>query len=141
MANTPFEIPQTLRDLSEQNLRQAHAAYEQLTGFVTKAMDTFDGRDPRKSHDRSLQGCARPRDGNRDGKCRVCIYVRRQDLQRTNPQDIVTLQTEYAQERMQAFVTQTQQLFSFMGEALPKSERGAVGISMAAMPTNLILQT
>ena len=28
------------------------------------------------------------------------------------PQDIVTLQTQFAQDRMQAFVTQTQQLFS-----------------------------
>ena len=45
---------------------------------------------------------------------------------------------QFAQERTQAFITQTQQLFSFIGEALPKSERGAMGISMGAMPTNLI---
>ena len=28
MADNPFEIPQNLRDMSEQNLKQAHAAYE-----------------------------------------------------------------------------------------------------------------
>ena len=33
MADNPFEIPQTLRDVSEQNLKQARAAYEQLIGF------------------------------------------------------------------------------------------------------------
>ena len=38
MADNPFEIPQALRDVSERNLKQAHAAYEQLTDFVTKAM-------------------------------------------------------------------------------------------------------
>ena len=37
MADNPFEIPQALRDVSEQNLKQAHATYGQLTDFVTKA--------------------------------------------------------------------------------------------------------
>ena len=43
MANNPFEIPQALRDVSEQNIKQAHAAYEQLTDFVTKAMGASMG--------------------------------------------------------------------------------------------------
>ena len=46
MAENPFEIPQALRDVSEQNLKQAHAAYEQLTDFVTKAMDAWMGAMP-----------------------------------------------------------------------------------------------
>ena len=46
MADTPFEIPQHMRDLAEQNLKQAHAAYEQLTDFVTKAMGTWMGAMP-----------------------------------------------------------------------------------------------
>ena len=46
MADHPFEIPQALRDLSEQNLKQAHAAYEQLTDFVTKAMGAWMGAMP-----------------------------------------------------------------------------------------------
>jgi len=46
MADTSFEIPQHLRDLAEQNMKQAHAAYEQLTDFVTKAMDAWMGAMP-----------------------------------------------------------------------------------------------
>ena len=53
-------------------------------------------------------------------------------------QEVMTLQTQFAQERMQAFVTQTQQLYSAIAEAFQKSERGTVGISMGAMPSNLI---
>ena len=30
-----------LRDVSEQNLKQAHAAYEQLIDFITKTMDAW----------------------------------------------------------------------------------------------------
>ena len=41
MADTVFEIPQTLRDVSEQNLKLAHAAYDRLTVFVTRAMDAW----------------------------------------------------------------------------------------------------
>jgi len=51
------------------------------------------------------------------------------------PQDIVTLETQFAQDRMQAFVTQTQQLFSVIEEAIQKSERGAHGAGTGAMPS------
>ena len=51
------------------------------------------------------------------------------------PQDILTLQTQFAQDRMQAFVTQTQQLFSVIEEAIQKSERGAHGAGTGAMPS------
>ncbi len=46
MADNPFEIPQTLRDVSEQNLKQARAAFEQFTDFVTKAMGAWIGALP-----------------------------------------------------------------------------------------------
>jgi hypothetical protein len=46
MVDSPFEIPQQMRDLAEQNIKQAHAAYEQLTDFVTKAMDAWMGAMP-----------------------------------------------------------------------------------------------
>ncbi|MGC2397284.1 MAG: phasin family protein, partial [Rhodomicrobium sp.] len=50
-----------------------------------------------------------------------------------NFQETLTLQTEFARNRMQAFVTQTQQLFS--GEAIQKSERGAHGTGTGALPS------
>jgi hypothetical protein len=36
----------------------------------------------------------------------------------------VTLQTQFAQDRMQAFVTQTQQLYKLIGETVQKLPRG-----------------
>ena len=38
MADNPLEIPQALRDLSAQNVKQAHAAYESLS---TKFMKDY----------------------------------------------------------------------------------------------------
>ena len=46
MTDNPVEFPQALRDVSERNLKQARAAYEQLTDFVTKAMDAWMGAMP-----------------------------------------------------------------------------------------------
>ena len=46
MTENPVEIPQAMREQAEQNMKQAHAAYEQLTNFVTKAMDAWMGAMP-----------------------------------------------------------------------------------------------
>ena len=48
----------------------------------------------------------------------------------------MTLQTQLAQDRMQAFVTQTQQLFTVIEEAIQKSERGTMGAWTGALPSN-----
>ncbi len=47
MADNPFEIPQQLRDVTEQNIKQAHAAYEQMMNFMTQAMGHWMGAIPR----------------------------------------------------------------------------------------------
>ena len=46
MADNPFEIPQQMRDLADQNMKQAHATYEQLMEFMTKAVDAWIGALP-----------------------------------------------------------------------------------------------
>jgi len=138
MADNPLEIPQTLRDVSEQNVKQAHAAYAQLMDFMTKAMDAWAGAMPANpliAGFKDVQGRA--------------LHIARENAESAftfagkisnaqTVQDIVTLQTQFVQERMQAFVTQTQQLFSGIEESLQRSERGAMGVSMGALPSNLI---
>ena len=41
-----------------------------------------------------------------------------------NFQDILTIQTRFDQEQMQAYATQMQELQQLVGEALPKLQRG-----------------
>jgi hypothetical protein len=138
MANSPFEIPQTLRDLSEQNLKQAHAAYEQFTHFLAKAMEAWEGampENPMTAGFKDVQG--RAMDIALENAESAFTFAGK-ICNAPTPQDIGTLQTQFAQERMQAFVTQTQQLFSLMGEALQKEERAGSGTSTDAMPSNLI---
>jgi hypothetical protein len=108
MADNPFEIPQTLRDVSEQNLKQARAAFEQLTDFVTKAMGARMGAlpsNPMAAVVKDMQG--RAMQIAKENAESVFTFAGKISNART-PQDIVTLQTQFAQDRMQAFVTQTQ---------------------------------
>ena len=137
MADNPLEIPQTLRDASEQNLKQAHAAYEQLTDFATKATAARTGALPsnpmvavfKDVEDRAMQIAMENAES-------VFTFASKISNVRT-PQDIATLETQFAQDRMQAFVTQTQQLFSVIEEAIQKSERGARGAETGALPSNI----
>ena len=138
MADNPFEIPQALRDMSEQNLKQARAAYEQFTDFVTKTIGAWMGAlpsNPMAAVVKDAQG--RAMQIAKENAESAFTFAGKISNTRT-PQEIVTLQTQFAQDRMQAFVTQTQQLFSVIGEAHQKSERDAMGASMAAMPSNLM---
>src|SRR5208337_413533 len=137
MADNPFEIPQALRDVSEQNLRQARAAYEQLMDVMTKAVGAWTGALPanpmaavvKDVQDRALQIA-------KENAESAFTFAGKISNVRT-PQDIATLETQFAQDRMQAFVTQTQQLFSVIEEAIQKSERGAMGAGMGALPSNI----
>ena len=40
MVDNLWGIPQAMQDRAEENMKQAHAAYEELTDYVNKAMNT-----------------------------------------------------------------------------------------------------
>ena len=124
MADNPFEIPQQMRDRAEQNVKQAHAAYEQLTDFVTKAMDAWTDAlpaNPMAAVFKDMQG--RAMNIAMENSESVFTFAGKISKAQTF-QDIVTLQTQFAQDRMQAFTTQTQELYKLIGETVQKSARG-----------------
>ena len=58
-------------------------------------------------------------------ECRVRLRARRQEQPTHRPsRTLVTLQTQFAQDQMQAFAAQTQELHKLIGEALQKLPRG-----------------
>ena len=100
MADNPFEIPQTLRDASEQNLKHAHAAYEQLMAFVTKAMGAWMSALPsnpltagfKDVQDRAMHIAME----NAESAFTFTSKI----INALTFQDIVALQTQFAQDRM-----------------------------------------
>ena len=124
MADTPFEIPQNLRDMSGQSLKQAHAAYAQLMDFVTKAMDAWMGAmpaNPMTAGLKDVQGRA-VEFAKENAEAAFTLASKISSAQ--NLQEILTLETKFAQEQMQAYATQTQELFKLIGETAQKLQHG-----------------
>ena len=113
MADNPLEFPQAMREHAEQNMKQAHAAYEQLTDFVTKAMDAWMGAmpSPMAAGFKDVQG--RAMQIAKENAEAAFTFAGELSNVRT-PQEILTLQTQFAQDRMQAFATQTLELQSLI---------------------------
>ena len=88
MAENPVEIPQAMRDVSEQNLQQAHAAYKQLIDFVDKTINAWMEAIPENAMSagfKDMQG--RAMDIAMEN-AEVDVHVRRKDQQRTDiPRD------------------------------------------------------
>jgi len=120
MADNPFEIPQALRDVAEQNMKQAHAAYEQLNDFVTKAVGAWTDALPaspmatgfKELQDRAAEIAKK----NADSAFALVEKIAKAQ----NFQEILTLQTQFAQDQMKAFTTQTQELHKLIGETVQK---------------------
>ncbi len=123
MADNPFEIPQTLRDLTEQNMKQAHAAYEQLAHFMIKSMGAWAEALPanplaavfKDVQDRAMEIAMENSES-------VFTFAGKISSAQSF-QDVSTLQTQFVQERIQAFVTQTQELQQLIGDAFQKVQR------------------
>ena len=124
MAENLFQIPRQMRDLAEQNIKQAHAAYEQLTDFVTKAVGAWADALPaspvvtgfKEVQDRAAEIAKK----NADSAFALVEKIAKAQ----NFQEILTLQTQFAQDQMKAFTIQTQELHKLIGETVQKVQRG-----------------
>ncbi len=123
MADNPFEIPQTMRDLAEQNMKQAHAAYDQLTDFVTKAMGAWMGAMPSNPVASGFKDVQERAVAMAKNNADSAFAVVEKIAKAQNFQDILTLQTRFAQDQMQAYTQQTQELHKLIGDAVQKSAR------------------
>ena len=127
IVDNPIEIPLAARDMSEQSLKQAHAEYENLTDFVTKAMGIWMGVMPanpiatgfKDVQDRVMAVMAFAKENGESA-----LTFAGKVSKASTFQELLTHQTQFAQEQMQAFATQTQELQRLIGEALQKSARG-----------------
>ena len=125
MTDTPFEIPQSMRDASEQNLQQAQAVYEQIMDFMTKAMDSWMGTlpaNPMTAGFRDVQGQIME---FAKENAEAAFTLAGKISKAPTLQDALMLQTQFAQGRMQTLVAQTQEFFSLFEETFQKSEGGA----------------
>jgi phasin len=115
--NQPFEIPQQLRELAEQNVEQASAAYKQFMDAMVQAMGMWWGALPpnemtaglKAVQDRAVRFAKQNADA---GFVLASSLANAKDLQ-----DVLQLQSKYAQSQMQTYAAQAQELGRLMTAA------------------------
>jgi hypothetical protein len=124
--NPSFEIPPELRDMAEKNVEQARAAYGQFMDFLTQAMGAW-----------AASPAGTEMSGYKAVQERAIAFAKENaersfalasDLARAKDvQEVVTLQSRYAQTQMQTFGIQAQQLAWLMADALRDMQSKAKG--------------
>jgi hypothetical protein len=118
MVDTPsFEFPQQLRELAERNVEQARAAYGQFmdamaqaTGLWTGALGSNEITAGFKAvQDRAIRFAKQ--------NAEACFALASELTSAKNIQDVLAIQSRYAQTQMQAYALQAQELARLMTEA------------------------
>jgi hypothetical protein len=124
MAENPFEIPQQIRDMTEQNMKQAQAAYEQLADFMTKSMTAWMGAMPASPAVAGFKEVQERATDMAKKNADAAFALADQISKSRDMQEILSLQTRFAQDQMQTFASQTQELHKLIGDAVKSAQRG-----------------
>ena len=115
-----FQIPQELREFAEKNIEQARVAYGQLTEAMTQAVRAWSAPSTvmasgfKVVQDRAIQFAKENADA---GFALASELAKAKDLQ-----DILRLQSNFAQTQMQSYARQAQELGGLMAEAMRSSK-------------------
>ena len=115
--NQAFEVPQQLRQLAESNVEQARTAYDQFMDAMTQAMSMWLGAMP---VDEKTSGFKVVQErGVRFAKqnSEACFALASELATAKDMQDVLAIQSRYAQTQMQAYALQAQELGRLMAEA------------------------
>lgn len=123
MADIPsFEIPPELRDMAEKNVEQARAAYGKFMDFMTQAMGAWGKSSPggiemggfKAAQERAV---AFAKENAERSFSLASDLARAKDMQ-----EVLTLQSRFAQTQMQTFGIQAQQLSWLIADAMRKMQ-------------------
>ena len=112
-----FEIPQQLRELTERNVEQARASYGQFMDGMVQAAGMWMGALPANEmtsgfkvvQDRAVRFAKQ--------NAEACFALATELANAKDIQDMLAIQSRYAQTQMQAYGLQIQELSRLMGEA------------------------
>jgi hypothetical protein len=118
-----FEMPQHLRELAESNLEQARAAYAQFMDGVAQVASLWLGAMPANEmtsgfktvQERGIRFAKQSADG--------CFVLASELVNARDLQDVLAIQSRYAQTQMQTYALQAQELGRLMADAAQGMQR------------------
>ena len=118
-SNTPFEMPQQLRELAEKNVEQARNSYTQFLDAMSKAAGMWSAAIPPTEATSGFKAVQERATRFAKQNADACFNMATELAAAKDIQDIMGIQSRYAQVQLQAYATQAQELSSLMMAAAP----------------------
>ena len=123
MAQTPFEMPQQLRELAEKNVEQARNSYTQFLDAMAKAAGMWSAAIPQTEAASGFKAVQERATRFAKQNADACFNMATELAAAKDIQDIMGIQSRYAQVQMQAYATQAQELSRLMMAAAPNGSK------------------
>ena len=117
--NNPFEMPQQLRELAEKNVEQARNSYTQFLDAMAKAAGMWSAAIPQTEATSGFKAVQERATRFAKQNADACFNMATELAAAKDIQDIMGIQSRYAQVQMQAYSTQAQELGRLMMAAAP----------------------
>lgn len=121
MSQSPFELPKELREIAEKNVAQAEAAYKQFTDAMTQAMGMWTKSLPANQMTNGFKSVQERAAAYAKANAEAGFALAAEITKAKDVQEVLALQTRFAQAQMQTYAQQTQELGRAVGEALQNS--------------------
>jgi hypothetical protein len=115
--NQPFEIPQQMRELAERNVEQARVAYAQFMDAMVQATGMWFGAMPANELTAGFKVVQERAVRFAKQNAEACFALASELANAKDIQDVLAIQSRYAQSQMQAYALQAQELGRLMAEA------------------------
>ena len=115
--NQSFEVPQQLRELAERNVEQGRAAYAQFMDAMVQATSMWWGAMPANELTSSFKVVQERSVRFAKQNADACFELASELANAKDVQDVLAIQSRYAQAQMQAFALQAQELGRLLAQA------------------------
>jgi hypothetical protein len=118
MAQNPFEFPQQMRELAERNVEQARATYGQFMDAMAQAVGMWTKGLPANELTSGFQSVQERAIGYAKENAEASFALASDLASAKDVQQVLSLQTQFAQAQMQAYAKQAQEIGMLMTEAM-----------------------
>jgi len=117
VSRSPFEVPEPIRELAEKNVAQARAAYGQFMDAMAQAVEMWSRAMPSNEVTAGFKVAQERAIRFAKQNAEACFALASELANAKNIQDMLAIQSRYAQTQMQTYALQAQELGRLMAEA------------------------
>ena len=117
VSRSPFEVPEPIRELAEKNVAQARAAYGQFMDAMAQGLEMWSRAMPSNEVTAGFKVAQERAIRFAKQNAEACFALASELANAKNIQDMLAIQSRYAQTQMQAYALQAQELGRLMAEA------------------------